>query len=153
MLSEGESQARSGAELRLLPHRLSNTYGFRRPSPIPHPLCSVCKGFFFFPSHNNFILKSSTFLPGSHGHMLSHCCHPLLGQDDPILLALRAWSTAEEVYLEMSPLDPAAEPLTVGQDPSSLHHVNACQLISRALSTCPAGISHVLMFPMKVGLT
>lgn len=31
-------------------------------------------------------------------HMLSYCCYPFPGQDGPSLLALRAWSTAEEIH-------------------------------------------------------
>lgn len=71
--------------------------------------------------------------------MLSHCCHPLLGRDGPILLALRAWSTAEEVCLEMSLLDPAAEPLTMGQDPftMSMHGSSQAEPLVHALQESP----------------
>lgn len=95
MLAEGGSQARTGAEQRLPPHRLSNTYGFPCTVAKSDNLCASGfsmvtqphspsiiltlrgKGFFFFPSRSKFILKSSTFLPGSHGHGTCSCAFPL----------------------------------------------------------------------------
>lgn len=161
MSAEGGSQARTGAEQRLPPHRLSNTYGFPCTVAKSDNLCASGfsmvtqphspsiiltlrgKGFFFFPSRSKFILKSSTFLPGSHGHGTCSCALLLPPQDAMVPTCSPSgpspqqrrypWRCPHWILLQSYSSWP-----TWGRTPSSLSRVDARQLASKALSTCPA---------------